>query len=252
MKRCPAIGTRNWKRTTVRGHFEIVRQEVNRKNNMRRYLTICLSSVLILISPCRSAWPDEILLDDYQDGLSPKWEEKSFEGKTEYQVTLEDNQLCIRASSNASASGLYYKIDYDTKQYPLLMWSWKVDHIVSKGDARYKDGDDYAARVYVIFPSWAFWKTKALNYVWANKLPKGEAVPNPFTKNAITIAVESGPGRTGHWTEGKRNVFEDYRRYFGGEPPKVGAIAIMTDTDNTGEAATAWYGPITILSGSSQ
>jgi hypothetical protein len=225
---------------------------VNANNDMRRCLTVCLSCVLILIPPCLSAWPDEILLDDYKHGLSPKWEEKSFKGKTEYQVTREDNQLCIKASSNSSASGLYYKIDYDSKEYPLLMWRWKVDHVLSKGDARYKDGDDYAARVYVIFPSWAFWRTKALNYVWANKFPQGEAVPNAFTKNAMMIAVESGPERTGQWIEEKRNVLEDYRRYFGGHPPKVGAIAIMTDTDNTGEAATAWYGPISILSGSRQ
>jgi hypothetical protein len=219
---------------------------------MRRYFTVCLSCILILISPCLSAWPDEILLDDYRDGVSPKWEEKSFRGNTEYQVTREDNQLCVRASSNASASGLYYKINYDTKEYPLLMWRWKVSHVLSKGDARHKDGDDYAARVYVIFSSWAFWKTKALNYIWANKLPQGEAVPNPFTKSAMMIAVESGPERTGHWTEERRNVLEDYRQYFGGEPPKVGAIAIMTDTDNTGQEATAWYGPISILSGSTQ
>lgn len=252
MKKYPAIWTRNWKRTAVRGDFESVRQEVNAKNDMRRCLTVCLSCVLILIPPCLSAWPDEILLDDYKHGLSPKWEEKSFKGKTEYQVTREDNQLCIKASSNSSASGLYYKIDYDSKEYPLLMWRWKVDHVLSKGDARYKDGDDYSARVYVIFPSWAFWRTKALNYVWANKFPQGEAVPNAFTKNAMMIAVESGPERTGQWMEEKRNVLEDYRRYFGGHPPKVGAIAIMTDTDNTGEAATAWYGPISILSGSRQ
>lgn len=252
MKRCPAIGTRNWKRTALRGNFESVRQEVNANNDMRRCLTVCLSCVLILIPPCLSAWPDEILLDDYKHGLSPKWEEKSFKRKTEYQVTREDNQLCIKASSNSSASGLYYKIDYDSKEYPLLMWRWKVDHVLSKGDARYKDGDDYSARVYVIFPSWAFWRTKALNYVWANKFPQGEAVPNAFTKNAMMIAVESGPERTGQWIEEKRNVLEDYRRYFGGHPPKVGAIAIMTDTDNTGEAATAWYGPISILSGSRQ
>lgn len=235
-----------WKRAAMRGDYGSIRQEMIANKDIRRYWTICLLCVFILLSLCLSAWPDEILLDDYRDGLSPKWEEKSFEGRTEYQVTREDDQLCVRASSNASASGLYYKIYYDTKEYPLLMWRWKVDHVLSKGDALHKNGDDYAARVYVIFPSWAFWKTKALNYVWANKLPQGEAVPNPFAKNAMMIAVESGPERTGRWTEGKRNVFEDYRRYFGGEPPKVGAIAIMTDTDNTGEDATAWYGPISI------
>jgi hypothetical protein len=39
----------------------------------------------------------------------------------------------------------------------------------------------------------------------------------------------------------------DYRRAFGEDPPKVGAVAIMTDTDNTGEQAVAWYGAIRFL-----
>jgi hypothetical protein len=123
-----------------------------------------------------------------------------------------------------------------------------LNRVLAKRSALHKDGDDYAARVYVVFPSWAFWKTKALNYIWANKLPIGQAVPNPFTANAMTIAVQSGPDLTGQWIEERRNVFEDYRRSFGTDPPKAGAIAIMTDTDNTGEEAAAWYGPIRVVS----
>lgn len=207
--------------------------------------TLC---ILVLVSPFASVLAGEILIDDYRNGLSPKWEEKSFKGKTHYVVTTEDDELCVKATSSASASGLYYKIQYDPKAYPFLTWRWKVDHVLSKGNALHKEGDDYAARVYVVFPSLAFWRTKALNYIWANKLPKGEAVPNPFTANAIMIAVESGPERTGHWVQETRNVFEDYQRYFGKEPPKAGAIAIMTDTDNTGETTTAWFGPIRLLS----
>lgn len=228
-----------------------MRKEPDAKQDLALYVTAFLSCVLILISSPLSVWTAEVLLDDYKHGLSPKWEEKTFKGNTQYQVAREGGQLCIKASSNGSASGLYYKIDYDTKEYPILMWRWKVDHILSKGDALRKAGDDYAARVYVVFPSWAFWRTKALNYIWANRLPQGKAVANPFTKNAMMIAVESGARRTGQWLEERRNVLEDYRLYFKGDPPRAGAIAIMTDTDNTGQEATAWYGPISILSGSS-
>jgi hypothetical protein len=242
-----ATGSRKkqWKKTRDMRNKAVTNQ------NSASYVATFISCLLTLISSSFSVSAAEILLDDYKHGLSPKWEEKTFKGNTQYQVAREDGQLCIKASSNASASGLYYTINYDTKEYPILMWRWKVDHTLSKGDALRKAGDDYAARVYVVFPSWAFWRTKALNYIWANRLPQGEAVANPFTKNAMMIAVESGARRTGQWLEERRNVLEDYRRYFGGDPPKVGAIAIMTDTDNTGEAASAWYGPITILSGSS-
>jgi hypothetical protein len=45
----------------------------------------------------------------------------------------------------------------------------------------------------------------------------------------------------------QRNLLDDYRQAFGEEPPNVGAIAIMTDTDNTGETAVAWYGDIRAL-----
>jgi hypothetical protein len=219
------------------------------KKSLQRWILSLLSLAGTVLSPCVSLGA-EILLDDYQGGLSPKWEEKSFKGKTHYQVIREDDQWCVKATSRSAASALYYKISYDLKEHPVLKWRWKVDHVLSKGDESKKEGDDYAARVYVVFPSLIFWNTKAINYIWANRLPVGESVPNPFTSSAVMIAVESGSTHTGRWMEERRNVLEDYRTYFGQEPPPVGAIAIMTDTDNTGEEATACYGHIQILSGS--
>jgi hypothetical protein len=62
------------------------------------------------------------------------------------------------------------------------------------------------------------------------------------------IAVESGAAKAGTWVEERRNIVADYRRAFGGAPPRIGAIAIMTDTDNTGGSAEAWYDDIRIES----
>lgn len=216
-----------------------------------KYLFKACIAMLLTVIPTLT-FSQEILLDNYKAGLSPKWERKSFENETLYETTEEDGQLSIKATSNASASGLYYKIEYDAKDYPFLSWSWKINSVLVKGNALTKDGDDYPARIYVVFPSVFFWKTKAINYIWANKLPKGEAVPNPFTANAIMIAVESGNTKAGQWVEERRNIFEDFKTYFGSDPPGVGAVSIMTDTDNTGEAAVAWYGPIRVLKVSDQ
>ena len=216
---------------------------------IQRYHTavfILLLLVLLLISP--SALASDILLDDYQQGISKNWKEKSFKGLTRYEVVQEDGQRCIKATSDASASALYYEIDFDPREYPFLAWRWKVSNILAKGDELKKEGDDYAARVYVVFPSALFWRTKAINYIWANKLPQGQSVPNPFTSNACMIAVESGSARVGQWLEEKRNLLENFRKCFGEDPPKAGAVAIMTDTDNTGEQAVAWYGPIRLIS----
>jgi hypothetical protein len=190
----------------------------------------------------------EIIIDDFADGIKSGWHNKSFKGTTEYIWTREEDRTFIRAISTGAASGLYYEIKYNPKIYPYITWEWKVDNIITSGDASKKSGDDYGARVYVVFPSFFFWNTRALNYIWANNLPEGQMVPNPFTANNIMISVESGPSETGIWLRETRNIYEDYKRAFGKEPPDVGAIAIMTDTDNTGESASANYGPIAICS----
>lgn len=190
----------------------------------------------------------EILIDDFADGIGPGWKRKSFKGTTEYTWIRDNNKGCLRANSQGTASSIYYQIEYDPKQYPYITWQWKVDNIVAGGDARKKSCDDYGARVYVVFPSFTFWNSKAINYIWANKLPKEEVIQNSYTVNSIMISVESGAARTGKWIIETRNVYEDYQRVFGQKPPKVGAIAIMTDTDNTGESATAVYGAIAVCS----
>ena len=210
------------------------------------FITRVLWIVFLVLVPVKTI-AAEIVIDDYKGGLSPGWKEKVFKERTRYEVIQEDKESFIKATSRASASALYYEINFDPRAHPILTWRWKVNRILTKGDALKKEGDDYAARVYVVFPSFLFWKTRAINYIWANKLPRGEIVPNAFTSNAMMIAVRSGSGEVGTWVEERRNIVEDYRRCFGQDPPEVGSIAIMTDTDNTGEEAVAWYGPIRVL-----
>ena len=190
----------------------------------------------------------EIIIDDFAKGIKPAWSNKSFKGTTDYTWTEEDGRAYIRATSKGTASGLYYKIEYNLQQYPYITWQWKVDNIITSGDATRKSCDDYGARVYVVFPSFFFWNTKTINYIWANNQPKGKAVPSPYTSNDIMVCVESGSAHTGKWITETRNVYEDYKRLFGKEPPRVGAIAIMTDTDDTGESVSAGYGPIAVCS----
>ncbi len=85
---------------------------------------------------------------------------------------------------------------------------------------------------------------RAINYVWANKLPQGASAPSPYTSNAMIVAVDSGDGKAGQWVSEERNIVEDYRKLFGEDPPKLGAVAIMTDTDDTRDEVTAYYGDI--------
>jgi hypothetical protein len=132
-------------------------------------------------------------------------------------------------------------------------------------------GDDYPARIYVTFEydpdSVGLWKRVrylaarqvlgdlpigAITYIWASHAEVGSIVDNAYARGFVKmIVVESGPDRTGRWREETRNLYDDFRRAFGEEPPLVNGIAIMTDTDNTGEAAVAYYGDIAFLSAGS-
>jgi hypothetical protein len=130
-----------------------------------------------------------------------------------------------------------------------------------------RTGDDYAARIYVLFDydinrlpvadrvqlklARAILKTElpaaALNYVWDNRYPIGTLKPSAYTDRARLIVVESGHARAGRWVTETRDLARDFRAAFGEDPPDVIGIALATDTDNTGETATAWYGDIEFL-----
>ena len=200
--------------------------------------------VLLMLATVATADSGLIQIGSFAEPGLTGWTEKSFKGKTEYRLVEAAGLQVLQADSHGAASGLVYEIEYDPQDYPVLSWRWKVANIIAKGDSRTKAGDDYAARIYVVFPHWFFLKTRTLNYIWANRLPKEAIQANAYTSNAMMIAVESGAEKVGEWVTERRNIVKDYRRAFGEDPPEVGAIAIMTDTDDTGETAMAWYSEI--------
>jgi hypothetical protein len=84
----------------------------------------------------------------------------------------------------------------------------------------------------------------AINYIWESNSPIGTIVPNPYTDRVMMIVVQSGRTKLNQWIHQERNLYEDFKKVFGREPPMISGVAIMTDTDNTGERAIAYYGDI--------
>jgi len=201
------------------------------------------------------------------DSFSPEWKPLTFEKierHTTYTLVKDNDKVVIKAVAEASASGLTREIKINPKEYPIIQWRWKVTNILKKGDVHRKEGDDYPARIYITFEFDAnklsfFEKVKyetikllygqypplgAINYIWESKAPIGTMVPNPYTDRVKMIVVESGKIKLNQWVNEERNVYEDYKKAFGEESPMISGIAIMTDTDNTGESTTAYYGDI--------
>lgn len=209
------------------------------------WLKVALIAALLPCSGIAFAEVKRIEVGHFSAGQLDQWHTKAFATKTDYQLVVDDGRQVLLADSQASASGLFREIAIDLKQTPLLSWSWKVDNLLSGHNERSKAGDDYPARLYVVFSGGLmFWRTRAINYVWSSNQPAGSEWPNAFTSNARMIAVRGGPGLQGQWVQEQRDVLADYRRLFGEEPGEIAAVALMTDTDNTGLRARAWYGDI--------
>ena len=202
------------------------------------------------------------------DGYPDHWEPLVFDGvgkHTIYSHVFEGNIGSIQATSQAGASGLVRKMDIDPSLYPTVSFRWKIQDIIESADLTRKKGDDAPARVYVTFAYdsaqvswWEMLKFEAVKlfygeyppiaslvYVWASHGEQGAIMESPYTSRVQIIVLESGAEKKGQWLSEKRNIPEDYRAAFSSENvPMISGVAIMTDTDNTGGQAVAWYGDI--------
>ncbi len=197
---------------------------------------------LVLALP---ALAERVVVGRFSEGDLSGWQSKFFAGETHYALQENTGRVALHATSDNAASGLYHEVKVDLDHTPYLHWSWKVGNLLEGGDERSKAGDDYPARIYVVFSGGLFfWRTRAINYVWSSNQPIGSEWPNAFTGNAKMIAVRTGTAGLQQWLSEKRDVKADYRRLFGTEPGEISAVALMTDTDNTHLQAEAWYGDI--------
>jgi len=190
----------------------------------------------------------------------------SIDEHTSYTLVDDKNINVIKAESNESASGLTKKIQFNPKEYPYLSWRWKVNKAIPGTDVTSKSGDDYAARIYVMFKydvedlpedeqsnvNWyKFFNGKlpplaTLNYIWGNKSAIGRIVSSPYTKRVKMVIIRNKNSALQKWHVEERNIYEDYKNAFGEEPRDVISVAIMTDTDNTSAMAESYFGDIVI------
>ena len=190
----------------------------------------------------------------------------SIEEYTSYTLVDDDDTKVIKAESDESASGLTKKISFNPKDYPYLSWRWKVNKAIAGTDVTSKSGDDYAARIYVMFKYdlkdlskkeqsrvnlYKFFNGKlpplaTLNYIWANKSAVGNIVSSPYTDRVKMVTLKNKDSTLQEWHAEERNIYEDYKKAFGEEPKGVISIAIMTDTDNTSAMAETYFGDIIV------
>lgn len=186
---------------------------------------------------------DRVDVGVFAPGALADWESRSFEGETDYRLTGSGNTRVLKATCDGTASAIARRVPVDLSATPVLHWQWRVDAVHDGLDERSKAGDDFAARVYVIRDGGVLkWRTRAINYVWAGSSETGAHWPNPFTGQAMMVAVQSGtPADTDAWVSESRDVRADFKRFYDLDLDSVDAVAIMTDCDNAGGQAAAAY-----------
>lgn len=174
------------------------------------------------------------------------WELKEFAGRAQVDVVRDEGRVVFRLSSERTSFALYRDVVLDVKEFPLLTWSWKVSKLPAGGDIRERSADDQAAQVYVIFPRWPFPRINSdvVGYIWDTRAPVGLQTTSPQSSSVKLTVLQSGAERLGQWVQEERNVYQDYVGLFGKEPPQVGKVAIMIDSNDTGSQAESLVGEL--------
>jgi hypothetical protein len=187
---------------------------------------------------------------------------------TLYSVHAEGGETYLKAVSRASASALVCTKPFNVYEHPIVTWRWKIDNVYVKGDATGKAGDDYPLRVYIAFamdPKEAglFERLKyksakmlyghelphtTVNYIWANKKHDETILTSTYTERSKLILLQQGAARVGTWQTEEIDILTDYEKAFGKKPPALATLAIMNDSDNTGESSVSYIDYIHVYS----
>ncbi len=212
------------------------------------FLTVVFNSALffmLLFAPMVGA-EDRIAIADFSSsigapGVPAGWQLKEKSGKADFAVVKDGDVAAGRFRSVDSSFSLQKEVNVDLKQFPLLTWKWKVTKLPTGGDFRKSKTDDQAAQLFV-----AFSKTKAIVYIWDTTAPAGlmeDTSPVPFM-TVMVVVLQSGPAELGKWITETRNVYADYKKLYGSEPPAVSGIRLQSNSQHTGTSGEGYFADV--------
>lgn len=217
------------------------------KGCLRRTRLVAGVLTLALIHvPLTAVGTQEAVVANFNQAKNPVpkgWELSEKEGKADLALVPDGGTQSLKLRSNSSSFSLNKELEIDLTKTPYLEWEWKVTELPTGGDFRKSETDDQAAQLYVIL-NWGTFKKEAIAYIWDTTAPVGTiekiSPPIPFLK-IHAVVVRSGDQELGKWVTETRNVVEDYKRLFGGEPENVEGIRIQINSQHTKSEAESYW-----------
>jgi hypothetical protein len=199
------------------------------------------------------------------------WEWFTLPGKRAmpFEPTTVMDRPALRVRADRSVSILRQRFMGPGTSAGDLTFSWKIDALPVGADMRDAQAEDSPVRVLLAFGgdrsrlsprahrvselsrlvTGEDLPFATLSYVWSDSEPLETVILNPRTDRIRKLVVATGSAQLGQWLDFRRDVRADFVRAFGEEPGPLLAIALMTDTDNTGTALQAWYGALRLQPG---
>lgn len=213
---------------------------------MRSLLPLLIVLSIICAAPGARAADDRIVIADFSSwmaakGLPSGWELKVKSGKAAFDIKRDGDIAAVNLRSVDSSFSLQGETNVDVKRYPVLTWKWKVTQLPKGGDFRRSTTDDQAAQLFL-----AFTRTRAIVYIWDTTAPQGlmeSTSPVPFMTVKVVV-VRSGAAELGTWITETRNVYEDYKKLYGDEPPPVKGVRFQINSQHTGTSAESWFADV--------
>ena len=172
-----------------------------------------------------------------------------------------DGQSVLQIKADAAAGGLVHPLDLPGDQPWQLSWQWRTEQVLDQARFATREGDDYAARVYVLldYPldSLSFATRQklrlartffdpdlpaaTLSYVWDNRAAPGTHARSAYTETVEMIVLRGPEAALGQWQSESRDLRADAIAAFGSAPRKILGVVFAADSDNTGESVHSYF-----------
>ncbi len=211
--------------------------------------------LLIVAQALASDGSTTLFQDDFEAGISERWVEQGFpsiDRKNTFSLATEaDGNHYLKVESARSSSGKGIRMEFAARQCADVSWRWMISNTIETANITRKEGDDAAAKLYVVFDGPSRWNPidkRILVYLWDNGHPVGSVLPNAWLPDKERLLIlESGTSKVGQWVGEHADLAKDFARAFPGERPgNVEALAFMADTDNTSTQLSAGFDDLVI------
>jgi hypothetical protein len=173
----------------------------------------------------------------------------------------QQDRVVLRIQADAAAGGLLHPLDLPGEQLWQLSWQWRTEQKLDKARFATREGDDYAARVYVLldYPlddlpfltrqklrlARAFFDpdlpAATLSYVWDNRAAPDSHARSAYSETVEMLVLRGPQAPLGQWLEESRDLRADAIAAFGSAPRRILGVVFAADSDNTGESVTSYF-----------